>query len=159
MPGRASGPERSGQTSAPAVLETPGGVATPKLLEVAMESYSIHNLTGNPSLDAMEIEDEMRADALIPFTGGIPDDVAAEMSQAFGWDEPPTEEPGEAEYANRRCDEEELLRKYPGLRDRTDQELITLIADPLPLPDADEVAAAAAILLERRLNGADRRIA
>lgn len=124
-----------------------------------MDSFSIRSLTGNPSLEQMDIEDQMRADSRVRFSDGLPDDVAAEMAAAFGWDEPPTDDELEADYAARRCDEEELLARFPGLRDRSDQELITVVAYPPDGPDGDEMAAAAAIILERRLSGVDRRVA
>jgi hypothetical protein len=67
---------------------------------------------------------------------------------------PVSDEQSDAEYAARRCDEQELLDRYCGLLDKPDDELIELVADPPALmADADEVAAAAAIILERRLSG------
>lgn len=122
-----------------------------------MDSFSIRFLTGNPSLEAAEIEAADMADAGFA-PAGLPDspDLEREMAEAFGWDVPPTDEQAEADYAARQCDEAELLAKYPGLACRTDAELIELIADPLPFPDADEAAAAAAVLLERRWAGATR---
>jgi hypothetical protein len=67
---------------------------------------------------------------------------------------PASDEQTDAEYAARRCDEQELLDRYCGLLDKPDDELIGLVADPPALMvDADEVAAAAAIILERRLSG------
>ena len=95
-----------------------------------------------------------------PFSDGpvIGAEVAAEMAKAFGWDVPPTDEELEAQYAARRCDEEELLARFPGLYDKPDGELIALVAEPLPVfSDRDEVAAAAAIILQRRLDGVTRR--
>ncbi len=55
-------------------------------------SFPLSYLVGSPSLDAMEIEDEMRADARVPFDG-LPDDpeLEREMSEAFKWDVPPTD--------------------------------------------------------------------
>jgi hypothetical protein len=56
------------------------------------------------------------------------------------------------QYAAQRIDEQELLDAHPTLVDR----LIELAADPdaaAVLGDADEVAAAAVIVLERRLSG------
>jgi hypothetical protein len=65
----------------------------------------------------------------------------------------------EAEYAAKRCDEQELLDRYVGLLDKPDAELIDLIADPPALmSDADEVVAAAAIVLQRRIDGLWRRV-
>lgn len=54
-------------------------------------------LIGNPELDRMEIEDEMREDARFPYpSGALPDELAAEMDAAFGYDVPPTEAEMEA---------------------------------------------------------------
>ena len=127
-------------------------------------SLPISYLTGNPHLEALELEDEMREDARTRYPG-LPDDPALEMEMAtaFKWDVPPTDAELEEDYTARRCDEAELLAKYPGLRGKSDQELIGLIADgPFTLPgeDPDEVAAVAAILLSEQLGaGTDRRTA
>ncbi len=68
---------------------------------------------------------------------------------------PPSVVDAEAEYAAQRRDEAELIAKFPGLRDKTDAELITAVADPFALPgeDPDEIAAAAAVVLAERLDG------
>lgn len=49
----------------------------------------------------------------------------------------------------------ELLERYPGLWKRTDEDLIGIIGDPFTrlMSDADELVAACAIILERRLAG------
>ena len=65
-----------------------------------------------------------------------------------------TSEDLERQYASRRCDEQELLDRYPGLLDQGDADLIEIVADPLALMgDVDEVVAVAAIILQRRLVG------
>ena len=122
--------------------------------------YSLSYLIGNPDLDAAEIlagyyEEVGFAPAALPDSP----DLEREMAEAFGWDVPPTEEQMDRDYAARRCDEAELLAAYPGLHDKPDVFLIDLIASPPALMgDADEVAAVAAILLERRLAGATPRV-
>ena len=121
-----------------------------------MEEYSIEALTGNPDLEAAEILDRQREEVGFS-SAALPDspDLEREMAEAFGWDVPPTEEELEEQYAAAKCDEAELLAKYPGLRDQPDDFLISLIADPPALmEDADEATAAAAILLQRRIDGA-----
>ena len=119
-----------------------------------MQQYSIEALTGNPFLDEAEILDGYRedvrqhprpSDALI-------DSVAAEMAEAFGWDVEPTEEETEAQYAASRCDEAELLARYPGLQTQSDSFLIEFVGNPPGIRDDDEVIAVAAILLTRRLS-------
>jgi hypothetical protein len=65
-----------------------------------------------------------------------------------------SDEQSEAEYAGKRCDEQELLDRYPGLLDKPDDDLIDLVGNPPALmADADEVSATAAVILERRLSG------
>jgi hypothetical protein len=60
----------------------------------------------------------------------------------------------EGDYAATRCDEQELLDRYPGLLDKPDDDLIDLVGNPPALmADADEVSATAAVILERRLSG------
>lgn len=65
-------------------------------------------------------------------------------------------------YASRRCDEAEILAKFPGLQDRPDDELISIVADGpaivLPGEDADEITAAATIVLQRRIDGTTRPV-
>src|SRR3954447_16366540 len=74
--------------------QPPPPEATP-LCEVPMQ-VSIAYLIGNPTLDAIEIEQEMREDARIPFASGLPDEVTAEMGAAFGYGLPPSGEEIEA---------------------------------------------------------------
>src|SRR5215204_3122311 len=124
-----------------------------------MSQYPISFLAGNPTGDSAEILESFRDDAAVRAAALLDSpNLKMEMAAAFGWDEPPTDEQAEADYAAERCDEEELLAMYPGLRDRPDAELIEMIADPLPFGDADEAAAAAAIILARRLSGHERSI-
>jgi hypothetical protein len=91
------------------------------------------------------------------------------MAAAFGWDEPPTDEQAEADYAAEQCaaavaadpyDFEaaaDLVAKFPGMGLMSDAELIEIVADPPTLMgDCDEVVAVAAILLEQRLTAAAR---
>ena len=125
-----------------------------------MSEYPISFLIGNPNLDAAEIlAGNYEAVGFAPVA--LPDspDLEREMAEAFGWDVPPSEEEMDRDYAARRCDEAELLAAYPGLHDKPDAFLIDLIANPPALMgDADEVAAVAAILLERRLAGTAPRV-
>jgi hypothetical protein len=98
----------------------------------------------------------------LPFSStGLPDspELERELAAAFGWDdESPVDIDAHYESYCRRQAEDELLASYPGLCDKPDADLIALIADPLPVSDADEVAAVAAILIERRLTGAHPRV-
>src|SRR5688500_5683644 len=84
--------DRRGQPNkCPAVLKTPrGGAELPR--NPAMTSFNFRDLCGNPDLEQAEIDAANRDDACIPFTGGLPDDVAAVMSAAFGYDKPMTDE-------------------------------------------------------------------
>lgn len=111
-----------------------------------MESYTIRDLTGNPDLDAAEIEDLNMTDAGIR-PAGLPDspDLEREMSEAFGYDVPPTDEQMEDDYAARRCDEAELVAKFPGIKDKSDAELIEVVATG----DDEHAAAAASVLADR----------
>lgn len=62
----------------------------------------------------------------------------------------------EADYAARRCEEQERLDAHPALADLSDDGLIALVADPglaAHHGDPDDAAAVAVILLERRLSG------
>lgn len=116
-----------------------------------MSQYSITELTGNPLAEATEIEGDAY-DGRRP-SDALPDspDLEREMAEAFGWDIDPTEAEMEQQYAAMKCDEADLLARHPGLSGATDQTLIDLIADPAGGEDSDELAAVAAILLERRL--------
>lgn len=53
----------------------------------------------------------------------------------------------------RHCAEDDLIARHPILFVKSDAYLISAIANPIGADDDDEVAAVAAIILQRRLDG------
>ena len=123
-----------------------------------MSAYSIRDLTGNDSLDRAEIDAANRDDAMVPFAGGLPDDVAAEMDAAFGYSLPLTEAEMEAHAAEhdadvRRNDEAAFLAEWPDIPKMRDSSLIAILSLPSGFDGIDEMTAAAAVELAARLDG------
>ena len=122
-----------------------------------MDVYSIYELCGNDEMERAEMDAADRDDALIPFAGGIPDDVAAEMDAAFGYSLPLTEAEMEAHAAEhdadvRRNDEAAFLAEWPDIPKMRDSSLIAILSLPSGFDGIDEMSAAAAIELAARLD-------
>jgi hypothetical protein len=124
-----------------------------------MTSFNFRDLCGNPDLEQAEIDATNRDDAMIPFAGGIPDDVAAEMDAAFGYGLPLSESEMEAQAAEhdadcRRNDEAALLAEWPAVLKMSDTKLISIVGYAPANPDGiDELTAACAVELAARLDG------